>query len=1148
MSPVAEATTRASLQAALAALDAQRPVLGDAVADLAMAALRAQLATLPNAPVRQRLTHATVLFADVVGSTQMGSQLDPEAMHAVLDGAMQALTKVVGGHGGRVLQYAGDSLLAVFGADRALEDDAERAVLAGLAMLTEATLHADRVRQRHGHIGFGLRVGVHSGPVLLGGGVDGDSSIRGNTVHIAARMEQTAPAGALRISQDVYRQVRGAFEVQVQPPLQVKGAAAPLTTYLVSRALPDAQRRSGRAGRGVEGRVTPLVGRAAELALLADSHDAVTQTGRCRCTVLVGEAGVGKSRLLAEFVQLVGGLGALGNDARLWLARGQSQRMQQPYGLLRELFFGRAGIHDGDSQGQAQHKLAGVLATVFAERADEHTALLGQLLGLDYTASPHVRGIAEQGQQVRDRGLHTAALWLAHEARACESPLLLWLDDLHWADEGSLDALQRMLPACADVPLLVVCASRDTRWADSASAAVAQLQQRLTLEPLAGLERAELAAALLQPLGAAVPLALRERVAEIAGGNPFFMEELTQMLIDDGVAPSVKAIVQAGVEAGPASPVSPVSPVSPASPTAAADALLPRRLPATVAGVIQARLDGLPARERRTLQCASVVGTVFWDEAVSHLHAAATHSLPALQALGLTLPHSGSSFVGTREFAFRHHLFHQATYDGVLRSDKRALHAQTAAWLDQRSAQRPGEWHAVIAAHLEQAGDNAAAAQRWGLAAESAIARGALAAALAQISRALALCAADDDRSRFPLLLARDWALHLQGDTQAGLATLETLAQTAARLGEAEGLAEAAGRRSRLLAMSGRNSDALTAAQEAIRCATTTGARTRAQADFQAAVAHVGLGGYSAALQHSQRALAHLDAAADPPANMRAAILSLIGTACLHTHQKAAAALHYQQALALYRANGDLLAESATLGMLGDLARTLGDHAQARSTLQTVLLLCQRLGNRRSQVYAHLNLSLVELNAGNLAAAQAHTQQADTLAQAVSDDWARAVALTNAGHVCLAQGDTAAAEAAYVDALARLEKLGARNTALEPLAGLAAAALAGGQPARAADCARQVEKRLADGASLDGLDEPLRLRWACHRALAAEAALGDVGEVGNTLADAVLQRAHAEMLAMAADASDPAARRTFLSQSEAHRGIASAWAARQAGG
>jgi len=248
------------LESAIDALEAQRSVLGDGVVDAAIAPLRAELAPLQSEPAAQasRLKHVSVLFLDVVGSTALASQLDAEDLQAVVDGLLTRCTAVVEAHRGRVLQYAGDSLLAVFGAERTEEDDAERAVRAGLALLAEGRLEGARVLQRHGHAGFDVRVGVHSGGVLLGGGVDTEGSIRGVTVHIAARMEQTAPSGGLRISRETYRQVRGMFEVRPEAPMAIKGVDELVTTYLVLR--PQA-RTFDVESRGIEGVGTPLVGR-----------------------------------------------------------------------------------------------------------------------------------------------------------------------------------------------------------------------------------------------------------------------------------------------------------------------------------------------------------------------------------------------------------------------------------------------------------------------------------------------------------------------------------------------------------------------------------------------------------------------------------------------------------------------------------------------------------------------------------------------------------------------------------------------------------------------------------------------------------------------------------------------------------------------
>ena len=263
-------TEQAQIEAAIASLQAQRNALGSVVVDAMLAGLRARLsalaapAALPSEPA-QTLKQVSILFLDLVGSTALAQRLDPEATSAVMDDALGRGTALVAAHHGKVLQYAGDNILAAFGADEAREDDAERAVHCALALLELGKTLGTEVQVAHGHAGFNLRVGIHTGGVLLGGGVNAEGSIRGSAVNIAARMEQTAPAGALRISHDTYAQVRGLFEVDAQEPLSIKGVDVPVQSYLVKRAKP----RSFRIGtRGIEGVATKMIGRDAELEAL----------------------------------------------------------------------------------------------------------------------------------------------------------------------------------------------------------------------------------------------------------------------------------------------------------------------------------------------------------------------------------------------------------------------------------------------------------------------------------------------------------------------------------------------------------------------------------------------------------------------------------------------------------------------------------------------------------------------------------------------------------------------------------------------------------------------------------------------------------------------------------------------------------------
>lgn len=331
-------TEQERLAAAIAALESQRTLLGDAVVEAALGPLRDKLAALSGASddTGPDLRQVTILFLDVVGSTRLSTRLDPEEVHALIDGALARFTAIVRTHGGKVLQYAGDNLLAVFGAGASREDDAERAVRCGLALLDDA--HARHARP--GHDGFDVRVGLHTGGVLLGGtdGVDGAGSIRGRAVNVAARMEQLAPPGHLRISHATHALVRGLFDAERQEPVTVKGVDEPMVTYLVRGVGP-----ARVAARGVEGVDTRMVARDAELLALQQAFARLAAQRRLQRIHIVGEAGLGKSRLLHEFDAW---LGARAQRVVRLQARATPATQSRPYALLRDLLASWLGMAD----------------------------------------------------------------------------------------------------------------------------------------------------------------------------------------------------------------------------------------------------------------------------------------------------------------------------------------------------------------------------------------------------------------------------------------------------------------------------------------------------------------------------------------------------------------------------------------------------------------------------------------------------------------------------------------------------------------------------------------------------------------------------------------------------------------------------------
>ncbi len=517
------------LRSAVDALEAQRALLGDSVVGPLLEAARAKLAALDSATEPEQIRRqVSVLFLDVTGSTDLSRHLDPEEVHAVMDGLLSRCAEVVHGSGGEVLQYAGDSLLAAFGARHAHDDDAERAVRCGLGLLEEGRALRRHVLSAHGHDGCDVRVGIHTGPVLLGGGVDKEGTIRGLTVNIAARMEQAAPAGGLRISHATWLLVRGLFVAQAQPPLAVKGHDGPLQTYLVHSALP---RGFAGAARGVDGVDSPMIGREDDLARLgALVHAVHDEPARARMATLIGDPGIGKSRLVRELRAHL----QAGRHGRLCVltARAHPQSALQPYGLLRNLLAWHLQIADSDDAETAKRKLeTGLLATV-ADLGEAQTHRIGQLIGLDFSASPHVRGL--DPHSVRALGFSALTAFLRGLTQRA-TPAVLLLEDLHWADDASLDFIDEVLRDRSGVALGIVATARPLlleRRADWANDDERRL--RVMLSPLDGRWADALARELTANISdGAEPI--RQLLTQQAEGNPFYMEELLRMLIDDGV-------------------------------------------------------------------------------------------------------------------------------------------------------------------------------------------------------------------------------------------------------------------------------------------------------------------------------------------------------------------------------------------------------------------------------------------------------------------------------------------------------------------------------------------------------------------------------------------------------------------------------------
>lgn len=1157
----------APIEAAIAALQAQRSLLGDAAVDAAVAALQEKLdrltraanpdapqilsqpgppaaaaspspsaaaaAALPPMPGEPgQLRHVSVLFTDVVGSTTLSHHLDAEDVTAVIDGALGRFTTIVQAHGGKVLQYAGDSVLAVFGANQAHEDDAERAVLAGLAIVAEGLVQGELVLARHGRTGFGVRVGINSGPVLIGGGLEGANSVRGMTVNIAARMEQTAPPGTLRISQETYREVRGRFDLIEQPPLSVKGRDEAMVTYLVQGVRDTADRG---ATRGVDGVATRLVGRAAEMAeLQAVCRAALQQATPLRVVQVVGEAGLGKSRLVGDLRRW---WSAHKPDCAWQQAQASEQRINQPYGLLRGLLTSRSDLLDSDPADVARHKwLTSTTPLLGSEAA---AAVLGHLLGLDFAGHDELRGLLTEARQLRDRAFFHASQLL----RAWAAPgrgLVLLLDDVHWADDGTLDFIDHLRTSHADLPALLLLATRpslserhpawfdraalvrpDTNGAAPMTDAPVALPVHIELVPLDGCKSAELVGELLgrlQPL----PHGLVDLIVERGEGNPFHMEELVNLMVDQGVI--VTTAGPLGLDKADQLPdVATAGGIWRFHP----ERLKTLTVPPTLVGVLQARLDALPRDERRTAQLASVVGMRFWDASLVALGAPELTSLQGLLGRELAAEQLPGSLAGLREFIFKHQSLRQVAYDSVLKRLKRELHARVAHWLVSLPGAPPLD---LVAEHFERGGDPHRALDYWQRAAEAAARSYANAQALAHADRALMLTSAGDLPRRYTLTLLRYRVFELLPDREqraSGLAALQTIADDA---GNAAWQAECRVLRSRYCFDAGDDLDALEHARAAVDLMPDSTTAQAAEAHARLAQSLLRIGRREDAKQHSLRALKIAHAAADQ--RIEGMVLNDLGIQADDEGDYGEATERYAEALALHRCIGNRTNEGGTLSNLGYAEMALGDYDSACARFNDARALFGAIGHRRNEGITLINLGIAELNLARPAMALAAVEQALPMLRAAAARWLEAAALRLQGQAELALGDADMADRHLRMSCKLFDEVGMPHLALEPMAALAQLAMMKGDAEAAMAEVEHILDRQSQGVSLEGTEEPLRVALICYQVLQGS---------GDLRAASVLSQAHQSLMGRAARISDATRRQSFLKHVPYHRQIVQAF-------
>jgi predicted ATPase/class 3 adenylate cyclase len=683
----------------------------------------AELSPAPPARTEVRKT-VTVVFSDITGSTSLGERLDSEAVRHVISRYFDEMERVLKRHGGTVEKFIGDAVMAVFGIPQLHEDDALRAVRAAVEMRERLAALNEELERDHGER-LSIRTGVNTGEVVAGDASAGQKLVTGDAVNVAARLEQAAQPGEILIGPDTHGLVWDAAHVEALQPLPLKGKSEPVPAWRLVDVLPDVPAVARRLD-------APFVGRANELAELERGLERAVGERTCQLSTIVGPPGLGKSRLAREFVERVGG------RAGFFVGR------CLPYG-----------------EGITYWPLAEIVRQIAGDDPTKQvTSLLGDERDAELVAARITDGIGatETGGTAEEISWAFRKLF---EALARERPVIIGVDDIHWAEPTLLDLIEYVVTFTSDAPILLLCLARpelfDQRPSWSNPRPNATL---LTLAPLSDDDSSTLIERLVRERTLSEDE--QARIVEAAEGNPLFVEQLLAMHAESG---NGKLLI-----------------------------------PPTLQALLAARIDRLEPGERAVIERASVEGRTFHRGAVAELLPEGARGRVGSHLMTLVrkeLIRPGRAlFPGDDGFRFGHILIRDAAYNSMPKELRAELHERFSLWLEARVAESVREYEEILGYHLEQAyrywaelgpvneraravGERAA--ERLAGAGRRALARADMSAASSLLDRAAALVPAEDPR-RLDWTVDLSGALMEVGDLARAEALLDEATEAARRL------------------------------------------------------------------------------------------------------------------------------------------------------------------------------------------------------------------------------------------------------------------------------------------------------------------------------------------------------------------------------
>lgn len=976
-------------------------------------AARMQKAGLQSAGQRRTVT---VLFADLSGYTALSEEIDSEDVYEIVQQFVQLMLRNVYKYEGIVDKLTGDGLMALFGAPISYENNAERAVRASLDMQMEAVALSREVYDRFDG-DLRLRIGLHSGEVIVGGvGSDSmmDYTAIGDTVNLAHRIEEAAPPGTILVSESVYRQTRATFDFQQISAINPKGVGHPVVAYGVI----GTKERPGRV-RGLEGLHAPMVGREAELEQLQRLVSDLVEGQQGHFTFIVGEAGLGKSRLTAEFKETL-----VQYPVRVLEGQSLVYRRSVSYWIFQDVIYSYLGLPNSTPERSVHHRLVQHVNRSLGNRAGEILPLLEGLLSLEHS-DPQ----AADRLRYLDSGQYRQQLFFAIRdlliAETRHYPLLLVLEDLHWADEASLELLHFLMESISQHPIMVLAVTRDASTKEFrriTNAAQNQLGDRFSKIELHHLSPDQSERLLYQLVSIpSIPGNMRKQILERAAGNPFYLEEILRMMIDEGVLRPVNGHweVVTGVD------------------------LAAFGVPDTLQGLILTRFDRLPSLQKRVLKVASVIGKNF--------------SLPVLCAVLKPLPPEEvvaglnqlveREFVQLRhvadraDFTFRHILMSDAISGTLLRRERSILHGQVAESIERLYKDRLDTQVELLANHY----------------------------ALSPFK----------DRALYYLLLAGEKAARNNAIEQARTnfeASVKLLGEVTHTPSQAMrthlGLGD-------VLIFAGEYPAAREHFQQAI-LVSQNGSRSikpeqRSRLFRRLARTYERQGDYEQARAELSHAQELLERSGNPSPVERAKIWNDLGWIDFRRGNYPEAQQRLQDALELVEDSDDYDIIASVYNRLGGVAYNLGDWDVAAGYLRKSIAIRESIQDTVGLGTSYNNLGLIEVEMGEFDNALENLTRSYELKDRAGQPEGLAMALSNIGWLQVMRGELKEARDALQRSLELTRQIGYSSLHWEVLKNFGQLSMAEGQWDTALDALSQITEPLAEQRAYDQLADAYRL-------------------------------------------------------------------------